>query len=180
MGFFITRAEGRFYLREVQRLTKTSLGALQRELQSLEKVKFLKSEKTGPLKYYSLNQDHPDLPDLKSLFLKEHRKNLLEKSLRKTLKILKEKYHPDKVILYGSLSTGHIHPGSDLDLVIIKKDVPERYWDRIKEVSPLLADRDVGIDYSIWTPEELSGDSENHFLKEEILKKGRVVYDRAV
>jgi predicted nucleotidyltransferase len=179
MEFFILHSAGRFYVRETQRLTGVALGALQRELGSLEKAGFLNVAWTGPLKYFALNADHPDLPELKGLFLKERRRKLLEKNLRRVLKILKEKYRPDRVILYGSLATGRIHPSSDLDLVIVKKNLPKRYWDRVKEVSALLADRDVAIDFTIWTPDELQDDRENPFLKEEVMKKGKTVYERA-
>lgn len=179
LSFFIKNQGQRAYLRQLQRLTGVPVGALQRELGALEKESFLRSEKEGPLKYFSLNQDYPYLPELKSLFFKEARRRLLKKNLRRILKILKEKYRPDRVILYGSFASGKTHADSDLDLLIVKRDVPPRYWDRVKELAPLLADRDVGLDYTVWTPEELKKESGNLFLQEEILRKGKVVYERA-
>lgn len=177
--FLVGNEDLRFYLRQLQRLTGIPVGALQREVQALEKESFLKSERVGPLKYFSLNPEYPYLTELRSLFLKEDRRRLLERDLRRILKILKEKYHPDRVILYGSFASGRLRPDSDLDLLIVKRDVPRRYWDRVNELAPLLADRHVGLDYTIWTPEELKKDSGNLFLHEEILKKGKVVYERA-
>lgn len=177
--FFIDRPEGRFYLRELQRLLREPLGALKRELEALEDVQLLKSEWAGPLKYFSLNTSHHCLPELTSLIRKDQRKKLLEKNLRRALKTLRKQYQPDKVILYGSLASGQVRPDSDLDLVIIKRDVPGRYWDRVKELSPLLVDRDVAIDYTIWTPDEFAHETENVFLKQEVMKKGKVVYERA-
>lgn len=180
LRLFFSRPGERFYAREVERLTGEPMGALQRQLIRLEKEGLLKTERVGPLKYYSMNPDHPYLPELQSLILKGLRQERLKKNLKKILKTLKEKYHPEKVILYGSYATGKIHPDSDLDLLIVKKDVPDRYWDRINELSPIMPRRDVGVDYVIWKPEEIERATDNLFLHQEILGKGRVVYEKRV
>lgn len=180
MTFFFSNVESRFYLRELQRLLGESMGSLQRNLALLEEEGILQSERVGPLKYFSLNKNFRYFEELKSILLKESRKEKLEKNLRKILKNLKERYRPEKIILFGSFGSGYVQESSDLDLFVIKKNVPQRYWDRVKELAPFFKDSEVGVDFVIWTPEELKQEEDNMFLKEEILKKGRVVYDRAV
>ena len=179
LSLFFSRPSDKFYLREIARLTGEPLGAVQRQLAALEKGGMLGSQRVGPLKYYSLRQDYPYREELQSLVAKESRRVLLEKNLRSIMRVLKEKYHPDKVILFGSYAGGKISPESDLDLLIIKENVPKRYWDRIKEIAPLLMGSEVGIDYTVWTPVEWKkGAQENQFMRQEILSKGKMLYDK--
>ena len=87
-----------------------------------------------------------------------------------------EKYKPEKVILFGSAARGDSTPGSDVDLLIIKRDTPQYGADRIMEVSGLI-ERDVPVDFLVYRPEEFEkrlslGDP---FI-ELVLKEGKVLY----
>lgn len=179
LGFFAENAGGEFYLREIGKRLKEPLAAVQRELKLFEKMGLVSDRWVGPLKFFRLNPSHAFWPELRLLVLKDSRKKRLDRNLKKIVKILKEQYRPDKIILYGSYASGRIHPDSDLDLLIVKKEVPPRYWDRLREVSPLLAQRDVALDYTIWTPQELAESKETPFVKEEILRKGKILYEKA-
>lgn len=168
------------YLRDLERRLSIPAGSLQRHLARLEKEGILTGKKVGPLKYFALNSQYPYFQELQSVVLREQRKKTLEKNLKKLVQRLKQHYRPEKIILFGSLAKGRVLPDSDLDLLIVKKNLPERYWDRIKELAPLLSECVVGVDYVIWTPEELAAEtSKNRFLREEILEKGKIFYDRA-
>ena len=88
-------------------------------------------------------------------------------------------YKPEKVILFGSLAEGQIHPGTDIDLFIIKSDVPELGVDRIRQLDGLIKYR-LATDFIVYRPEELDrrlklGDP---FIKN-ILDKGKVLYEAA-
>ncbi len=48
-----------FYMRELERLLKISIGNVRRELINLEWQGIVKSEKIGNLKFYSLNKESP-------------------------------------------------------------------------------------------------------------------------
>lgn len=48
-------------------------------------------------------------------------KQRLELEFKNILEQLKEKYKPQKIILFGSLAAGSITDSSDMDLFIIKK-----------------------------------------------------------
>ena len=103
---------------------------------------------------------------------------ILSKELKGIVNILKEKYQPEKIILFGSLANGRIGEWSDIDLVIIK-DTPKRFMERLKEVIKLTMP-EVGVDFLVYTPDEVEqAIQENRlFLKKEILARGQVVYNR--
>ncbi len=107
------------------------------------------------------------------------RKQRLEYNLEKIVASLKEKYHPEKIILFGSMASGNITETSDIDLLVIK-ETPKGFFDRLREVA-LLCDHDVGADIIVYTPEEYERACEKSlFFREEILKKGKVIYDGGV
>ncbi len=105
------------------------------------------------------------------------RKKLLEDELKRILEILKEKYTPEKIVLFGSLANKELHEWSDIDLLIIK-ETTKRPIERILEVSRLIKPK-VGIDLFIYTPEEYE-----FLLKErfsfliKVLKTGKVMYEK--
>jgi|SRR4030043_1101282 uncharacterized protein len=86
-----------------------------------------------------------------------------------------EKYKPEKIILFGSSAWGEDEI-NDIDLFIIKREVPYYGADRINELYRLL-DVDLPIDYIVYKPEEAEerltlGDP---FIKK-IFKEGKVLY----
>jgi uncharacterized protein len=105
------------------------------------------------------------------------RKQLLEQELKRYLGLLTLHDQPDQVILFGSLVTGEIHPASDIDLVIVKETrVP--FWQRLRETRRLLQPR-VGTDILVYTPNEFEQlQRERPFFRDEILSKGKVIYER--
>jgi predicted nucleotidyltransferase len=105
------------------------------------------------------------------------RERLLNQELRRYLDLLIEHEKPEKIIVFGSLATGDIHEWSDIDLVIVKQtDLP--FFRRLREVRRLLHPR-VGTDILVYTPEEFEHMSQNRlFVREEILEKGIVIYER--
>jgi predicted nucleotidyltransferase len=106
------------------------------------------------------------------------RKAKLDKALEQILQTLIAQYQPEKIILYGSLATGDVHEWSDLDLVIIK-DTPLLFFQRLKEVA-LLCYTGVGVDFLVYTPAEFEQmiATGNYFIRDEVIGKGRVLYER--
>lgn len=111
------------------------------------------------------------------LFTVEERQNELEKELDRITGIIINKYQPEKIVLFGSLAEDKTHEWSDIDL-LITKETPKRPVDRCVELFRLLQPK-VGIDLFIYTPDEY-----NALLKEKysfllnILKKGKVIYEK--
>jgi predicted nucleotidyltransferase len=104
---------------------------------------------------------------------------LLEAELTRYVKQLQEVYHPERILLFGSLASGQVGEWSDIDLVIIKES-RQKFLDRIREVMHLLKPR-VGVDILVYTPEEFAQLSrERPFVREEIIAKGKVLYERDI
>lgn len=86
------------------------------------------------------------------------------------------KYRPMKIILFGSAGRGEYDEVNDLDFLIIKKDVPLRGIDRMRELDGLI-ERNIAADMLVYRPDEFDeriklGDP---FIKT-ILREGRVLY----
>lgn len=86
-----------------------------------------------------------------------------------------KKYHPQKIILFGSAVSGKMTTDSDLDFMVVKDDNKSRH-DRMVEVYRLI-DKDIAADFLVYTPEELTtrvkmGDP---FIKS-VLSEGKVLY----
>jgi predicted nucleotidyltransferase len=82
-----------------------------------------------------------------------------------------------RVIVFGSLSTGDTHPWSDIDLLIVQDtDLP--FLKRSRALRELLQPR-VGTDLLVYTPAEFARlSAERPFVRQAILERGRVVYER--
>lgn len=106
-------------------------------------------------------------------------KEQFDKEIQNVVEQLIRLYKPEKVILFGSLAEGQIHQGTDIDLFIIKSDVPELGVDRIRELDALIKYK-LATDFIVYRPEELDqrlklGDP---FVKN-ILQEGKVLYEAA-
>jgi len=87
------------------------------------------------------------------------------------------RFHPRKIVLFGSHAYGRPRPGSDVDLLVIMprtRDRGERMSVRIRHA----IHRDFPLDLLVRTPSEVArrlrwGD----FFLREILEKGKVMYE---
>jgi uncharacterized protein len=106
------------------------------------------------------------------------RRALLEQELARYLPLLREHMHPEQIILFGSLAEGSVHTWSDIDLVVVAQS-DQRFLDRIKAVLLLLQPK-VGLDVLVYTPDEFAHlAKERPFVRDEIMTKGRVLYERS-
>jgi uncharacterized protein len=85
------------------------------------------------------------------------------------------KYAPEKIILFGSAAR-EVGEVNDVDLFIIKDNVPHLGADRIRELYRLM-DTDLPVDYLVYRPEEVAerlslGDP----FVVSVLREGRVLY----
>jgi predicted nucleotidyltransferase len=107
------------------------------------------------------------------------RQQLLESELHRYVAILREYYNPQSVWVFGSMATGAVHEWSDIDLVIVK-ETTQRFLERSKEVLKLLQPT-VGLDVLVYTPAEFAQlCQERMFVQNEIVSKGRVLYESRV
>jgi uncharacterized protein len=102
---------------------------------------------------------------------------ILKEALEQILRTLRTQYHPEKVILFGSMATNEVEEWSDLDLVVIK-DTSLPFLQRSKEVA-LLCLAPVGVDYLVYTPDEFDQMlAEGNPFTAEVVRTGKVVYER--
>jgi HEPN domain-containing protein/predicted nucleotidyltransferase len=85
---------------------------------------------------------------------------------------------PERVILFGSRSTGTARPDSDYDVLVLKDD-DRPPIDRRLDVECLLADRTIGLDLFVLTPREAQRLLElgSPFI-EDVLETGKVLHMR--
>lgn len=99
--------------------------------------------------------------------------------LNEILERIKNRFDPEKIILFGSYASGNADDESDIDLLIVADtDLPAK--DRFPAVSRLLGAYPAAFDVILKTPEEYrrSRSVVNHvvYFAE---KYGKVVYERS-
>lgn len=97
-------------------------------------------------------------------------------SIKKLITSLKP-YQPQKIILFGSAALGKAKPGSDLDILIIKK-TKEPFWERQRRVTAFIK-TDVSVDAFVLTPQEFKKSLRQvqPFIYD-VAHQGRVIYEQ--
>jgi predicted nucleotidyltransferase len=90
-----------------------------------------------------------------------------------------EAVHPSKIILFGSQARHDNQMDSDIDLLVITGTGEDREQNRL-EIERALRGRRFGIDLLVRTPEDVEWniEVENPFYTDEILREGRIMYER--
>lgn len=104
------------------------------------------------------------------------RRAAFEAEIKRISEQLIRLYKPEKIILFGSLAAGEIHEGSDIDLFIIKQDVPDLGVNRIRQLDSLIRYR-LATDFIVYRPDEVESSLKmgDPFV-EYILQQGRILY----
>ncbi|OUC06924.1 DNA polymerase III subunit beta [Litorilinea aerophila] len=101
----------------------------------------------------------------------------MESELSRYVKLLREHYAPQRILLFGSLTSEKVEEWSDIDLVIVT-ETERKFLDRIREVFELLRPQ-VGVDILVYTPAEFAELLRHRaFVRDEIVGKGKVLYER--
>lgn len=100
-------------------------------------------------------------------------------AIKDIIRILRTKYHPEKVILFGSCATGKVTRDSDIDMLIIK-DTKRPYGQRWLEVSRMVRNfkRYIPFEPFVLTPEEFRRQLKRNLFLQEIVEKGKVLYEK--
>jgi uncharacterized protein len=105
----------------------------------------------------------------------------VSKTLPQAIKRIVSELKPEKIILFGSYAYGNPTPDSDVDLFVVI-ETNGKHKEMYRAVSRLLYPRQFPVDIIIKTPKEvedaLKGGVDNAFFIREIVKKGKVLYDR--
>jgi predicted nucleotidyltransferase len=107
------------------------------------------------------------------------RKRIPQKAIDDVVRQIAEKFHPQKIILFGSYALGKVRPESDVDLLVIM-ETPIKESKQALLIEQSLEIDLFGLDLIVRTPKTIKerialGDS---FLKE-IIAQGKVVYEAA-
>jgi predicted nucleotidyltransferase len=86
-----------------------------------------------------------------------------------------ERFHPDKIILFGSYAYGTPHNESDVDLMVImpSRDVVE------ESIRITMAfDPQFSLDLLVRTPQQIErGLKDGNWFLREVIEKGKVLYE---
>ena len=96
-------------------------------------------------------------------------------AIRRFARRIAERFHPDKIILFGSYAYGNPHEESDVDLLVIMrtKDAIEQSI-RIKWAFKRL----FSLDLIVRTPRQVErGLKDDNWFLREIIEKGKVLYE---
>ena len=84
---------------------------------------------------------------------------------------------PEKIILFGSYASGNPHEWSDVDIVVISKDLEK--WpplERLEMLSVLAGSIDAPLEILGYTPDEIRKRGKDSIMWDEIQKTGKVLY----
>jgi uncharacterized protein len=105
------------------------------------------------------------------------RKRIPQRAIDDLVGQIVEKFHPQKIIIFGSYAYGNPRPESDVDLLIVMRTTGAKR--QSLEIRKAL-DINFGVDLIVHSPEQLRqrlelGDS---FLQD-ITREGKIVYESA-
>lgn len=98
-------------------------------------------------------------------------------AIRRFARQIVERFHPERIILFGSYAYGTPTPDSDVDLLVV---MPTRNQvEQAVRIDEAIADRGFPLDLLVRTPKTLAtrlrwGDS----LLQEIVTRGKVLYKK--
>ena len=104
----------------------------------------------------------------------------VQDEIQNVTKQLIEKYHPQKIILFGSAAwaTEEFNKDSDLDFFIVKDDVPDKGHERGYQLH-MMINYDVACDFIVAKEDEIKKrlSMEDPFV-EKIINSGHILYDK--
>lgn len=118
LGLLYGRPDSDFHTNEIIRLTDSGTGAVQRELENLASAHLVIVKQVGNQKRYQANRDTPFFSELRSIILKTFGlTDVLKNSLKPIAKQI------EIAFIYGSIAKKEDTATSDIDLMIIGKDL---------------------------------------------------------
>jgi predicted nucleotidyltransferase/predicted transcriptional regulator with HTH domain len=133
-----------YYLSEVAKKIKTSVGTTQRELNKLINSEIIITEKKANIRYYRLNKKNPLYPELNKIVLKTIG---LEAELSRLIKPVKKiKF----AFIFGSYVNEGFKSGSDIDLFIIGSPDENTLLKKVRQLEKSI-ERDINYHISALT-----------------------------
>jgi predicted nucleotidyltransferase len=106
-------------------------------------------------------------------------KTEIQDALDEMTRRIVDRFHPDRIILFGSYVKGEPTEDSDLDFLIVMPVEGSRR-SKANEIDLTLADRIVPVDLIVVTPEQYDRQKDmiGTIVREAVLD-GKVIYERA-
>jgi uncharacterized protein len=103
----------------------------------------------------------------------------IENTLEKMVRRIVERFHPEKIIIFGSYARDEFTEDSDFDILVVMP-VENTQRQKANEIDLALADRTVPLDVIVVTPEQFDRqkDLAGTFVYE-AAREGKVIYERA-
>ena len=157
-----------FYTRQIAREVNASVGAIQRELETLAKIGIIKRSSIGNQVFYQVNKDAPVFPEMRGLVNKTVGAISV---LRSAVKAISNQIVV--AFVYGSVAREEETAQSDVDLIIIGEATLEDAMSHLSGVEKLLG---RAINPSVYSNAEFRSKlvSGNHFLNTVV--KGQKVF----
>jgi predicted nucleotidyltransferase len=101
----------------------------------------------------------------------------LRKQIDNIVQQIVVKYKPERVYVFGSMARNEFTEDSDLDLLIIKEDVPRNGIERRWQLRKMIEKHNLPVDFLVIkrTEYEKKLRAEDPFLKT-ILEEGKILY----
>jgi predicted nucleotidyltransferase len=151
------------YLRELQRRTGISTGALHHELGQLMKADLVERFEDGNRVNYRLNRSHPIHDELRRIVEKTCG---LPARIREALAPQSQRI--DWAAIFGSIAQGTSHAASDVDMLIVGEVTPAEI---IECIQPLESDLGREIGFRLYTPEEFAERRESDGFLQKVLSR---------
>lgn len=147
LGLLFSNPDKKYFATEIIRLADSGSGAVQRELSALSETGLVQVEFQGRQKFYQANRHSPIYQELRSIILKTVG---LTEPMKKALKSVQNKI--DIALLYGSIPRGTDTATSDIDLLVVSKDLSlVDLYPKLSEVESVLGRK---INPTLYTPAE--------------------------
>jgi predicted nucleotidyltransferase len=128
LGLLYAHAERSFYATEIFERSGSGRGAAQRELARLVDSGLVVMSTVGNQTHYQANPQNPIFPELRSIIVKT---SGVAEPLRIALASVAKKI--DLAFVYGSVARGDAHASSDVDLLIVARDLTlEQLYTRLE------------------------------------------------
>jgi|SRR6056297_381058 len=151
------------YLRELQRRTGISSGALHHELGQLMKADLVERFKDGNRVIYRLNRSHPIHDELCRIIEKTCG---LPARIRQALEPLSQRI--DWAAIFGSVAQGSSHAGSDVDVLIVGEITSAEIIECIQPLESALG-REIG--FRLYSPEEFAARKGSDAFLQKVLSR---------
>jgi len=152
-------ADEAFFVRQIARQVQTSVGAVQRELETLFKIGLAERSTSGKQVYYRANWAHPAYAELRSLIAKTS--GVFER-LASALEPLEERI--SLAFVYGSVARQEETAASDVDLMIVGDVTLDELLEHLAPVEGAIG---RALNPTLYSESEFRSklDASNHFLQ---------------